>query len=95
VQLRRNEVKRLPDGREELSGLVKNVSSVNADAIVVVNYLDANEDTIGVRTLELKDIKPGTVQKFALEFQCPEGLAVKKRDIDIGELTEAEAVAAA
>ncbi|MDD4923876.1 MAG: FxLYD domain-containing protein [Dehalococcoidales bacterium] len=95
VQLRRNEVKRLPNGREELSGLLKNVSSVKTDAVVVVTYLDANEEPIGVRTLEVRDINPGTVQKFALEFTCPEGLAVKKRDIDIGELAEAEAVAAA
>ncbi len=95
VQLRRNEVKKLPNGREELSGLVKNVGSVNTGAVVVVTYLDANEESLGVRTLELKDISPGTVRKFALDFVCPEGLAVKKRDIDIGELTEAEAVAAA
>jgi len=95
VQLRRNEVKRLPEGREEVSGLVKNVSSVKSDAVVVVTYLDANEEPIGVRTLELRDIAPGTVQIFALDFTCPEGLTVKKRDIDIGELTEAEAVPAA
>ena len=94
VQLRRNEVKRLPEGREELSGLVKNVSSVKTDAVIVVTYLDANEEPIGVRTLKLRDIAPGTVQNFALEFTCPEGMTVKKRDIDIGELTEAEAVAA-
>jgi len=95
IQLRRNEVKKLPDGREELSGLVKNISSVSTGAVMVVTYLDANEEIIGVRTLELKDIAPATVRKFALEFTCPEGLAVKKRDIDIGELIEAEAAAAA
>jgi hypothetical protein len=95
VQLRRNECKKLPDGRDEVSGLVKNVSSVKTGAVVVVNYLDANEECIGVRTLELKDIAPGTVCKFAVVFECPEGLYIKKRDIDIGELAEADAVAAA
>jgi hypothetical protein len=95
VQLRRNEVKRLPNGREEVSGLVKNVSSTKSDAVVVVTFLDVNEETIGVRTTELKDIAPGTVHKFALDFTCPEGLVVKKRNIDIGELAEADTVAAA
>jgi hypothetical protein len=95
VQLRRNEVKKLPGGKEELSGLVKNVSTVKTGAVLAVTFLDANEEPIGVRTLELKDIAPGTVCKFALEFECPEGLTVKKRDIDIGELVEAEAAAAA
>ncbi|MFA5629325.1 MAG: FxLYD domain-containing protein [Dehalococcoidales bacterium] len=94
VQLRRNEVNILPDGSEELSGFVKNVSNENADAVMVVNYLDANDETIGVRTLELKDIKPGDVQKFVIKFQAPEGLRVRKRDIDIGELTQAEEIIA-
>jgi hypothetical protein len=95
VQLRRNEYKKLPDGRDEVSGLVKNVSSASTGAVVVVKYLDANDECIGVRTLELKNIAAGTVCKFAVVFDCPEGLYIKKRDIDIGELVEAEAVAAA
>jgi hypothetical protein len=95
VQLRRNEVKKLPNGREELSGLVKNISKTNTGAVIVVTYLDAAEETIGVRTLEVKDISPSTVRKFSLSFDCPEGQIVKKRNIDIGELSEADAVAAA
>ena len=95
VQLRRNEYKKLPDGRDEVSGLVKNISSASTDAVVVVNYLDANEECIGVRTQELKDIAPGTVCKFAVVFDCPEGRFIKKRDIDIGELVEADVIAAA
>ncbi len=94
VQLRKNEVKRLPNGREEVSGLVKNVSGVKSDAIVVVTFLDASEETIGVRTAELEDIVPGTVRKFAVVLDCPEGMSVKKRNIDVGELTEADVVAA-
>ena len=91
VQLRKNEVKRLPNGREEVSGLVKNVSGVKSDAVVVITFLDAKEDTIGIRTTELKDIVPGTVRKFAVVFDCPEGISVKKRNIDIGELAETTA----
>ena len=90
VQLRRNEVKRLPNGSEEVSGLVKNVSSVKTDAVVVVTYLDAKEEVIGLRALRINDTEPGTVRNFKVVFTPPEGETVKTRNIDIGELAAAD-----
>ena len=90
VQLRRNEFKKLSGGREEVSGLLKNISDEKTDAVLVVTYLDAKEEKIGVRALRVKDIEPNTVRNFSLIFTPPEGETVKTRTFDIGEMTNAE-----
>jgi hypothetical protein len=90
VQLRRNEVRKLGGGREELSGILKNLSKVKTDAVLVVAYLDAKEEIIGLRALRINDMEPGTVRNFKLVFTPPEGETVKTRNIDIGELAAAD-----
>jgi len=92
VQLRRNEVRKLGGGREELSGILKNLSKVKTDAVLVVTYLDAKEEVIGLRALRINDIEPGAVRNFKLVFTPPEGEMVKTRNIDIGELIAADVV---
>lgn len=88
VQLRRNEFKKLGNGSEEVSGLIKNISDLKTDAVLVVTYLDAKEEKIGVKALHIKDIEPNTVRKFSLMYTPPEGETVKTRNFDIGEMTE-------
>jgi len=90
VQLRRNEVKRLRGGREELSGLLKTISRGKTSAVLVVTYLDADEEPIGLGALRVNDIEPGTVRNFSLGFTAPEGETVKTRNMDIGEMIEAD-----
>jgi hypothetical protein len=90
VQLRRNEVKRLGNGAEEVSGLLKNISDQKPAAVLVVTYLDDKGDEIGIESLHLKDLEPNSVRKFSLVFKPPEGEVVKNRILDIGNILEAE-----
>jgi hypothetical protein len=86
IQLLRNESRTIESGRKEISGILKNISDVKADTVLVVTFLDSNEEINGISVLEVKNIEPDCVRKFSLTFTPVKGCSVKNYFIDIGEM---------
>ncbi len=86
IQLIRNESRTIEAGRKKISGILKNISDVNTDTVLVVTFLDSNKEINGIRVLEVKNIEPDCVRKFSLTFTPVKGDSVKTCLIDIGEM---------
>jgi uncharacterized protein YqfB (UPF0267 family) len=86
IQLIRNESRTIEAGRKEISGILKNISDVKTDTVLVVTFLDSNKEINGIRVLEVKNIEPDCVRKFSLTFTPVKGDSVKTCLIDIGEM---------
>jgi hypothetical protein len=54
VQLRRQEKRTTDAGEEEVSGIVKNISSMKTNAALVATFYDPKKENIGVRVIILK-----------------------------------------
>lgn len=90
IQLLRSEVKEMSSNSKEVIGLLKNISDVIVDTVVAVTFLDNAEEKIGMKILQVKDIKPYSTRQFSLVFTPPEGYIVKTHIIDIGETIKGE-----
>jgi hypothetical protein len=90
VQLRRNEKRAIAAVGEEISGILKNISDIKTDAVLVATFLDAKQEKVGMRVLAMKDIEPNSIRKFSLIFTPPPGEVVKTYSLDIGEMIEGE-----
>ena len=90
IQLRRHERKAINDGREEVSGFVKNISEVKTDTAIVANFYDSNKENIGTKVVIIRDIEPGSLQSFRFMFKPQQGDMVRTYDLNIGEIVESD-----
>jgi len=88
VQLRRNEIRTLPTGEEEVEGIIKNISSVKTDAALVANFFDSSKENIGSRVMVLRDIEPETIRRFQFKFKPQPGDTVRTYTLVIGDIAE-------
>ena len=87
VQLRRHEIKTTGTG-EEVSGVVKNISSVKTDAALVATFYNPKKENIGVRVIVLRDIEPNNIRQFCFLFKPQAGDVVRTYTLNTGEMVE-------
>jgi hypothetical protein len=73
--------------KEEISGIVKNISEVKADAALVVTFTDDAKEKIGVSVLNVKDIEPNSTKSFKFYYMLPEKVH-SNYIIDVGEVVD-------
>jgi hypothetical protein len=73
VQLRSQDLKVSATGEAEVSGRVKNISSVKTDAAMVVSFGNHKKESIGDKVLIIRDIEPDKIKPFSLRFKPHEG----------------------
>lgn len=86
VQVRRHNIRTTETGDEEVSGMVKNLGSVAADAAVVVSFFDAAKENIGTKAVVLTAIEPGSTRQYFLTFRPQEGDKVSSFSVSVGEI---------
>jgi hypothetical protein len=87
-QLYSHKVKILETGGEEVKGTLKNISNTRADAALVANYADYNNEKISIEVILVKDIEPGAYKDFHFIFYPPEGERIGNYSLSIGEMME-------
>jgi hypothetical protein len=88
VQIRTHEIQRKPSGKAIISGFIKNVSEVKSDAVIVATFTDYQNEKLGTRAVQIKDVEPGVTRKFSFTFDNPSGERIKSYTIDIGDMIE-------
>ena len=73
VQIRAHEMARMPSGNAKMSGFIKNISDVKSDAVIVATFTDYQNEKLGTRAVQIKDIEPNTTRKFSFIFDNPTG----------------------
>ena len=94
VQLRSHKMKPV-DGAVEVSGVVKNVSDVKADAAVVTLFKDVKDEKIATRVIYIRDIEPGASKQFSFKFVAPPDEVVNSYVMSVGNIAEDPAAPAA
>jgi hypothetical protein len=85
-QLYSHKVKILETGGEEVKGTLKNMSATRADAVLIANYTDYDNEKIGIRVIMVKDIEPNSYKDFHFIFYPPEGDKIGNYSLSIGEM---------
>jgi hypothetical protein len=88
IQILRNEVKRVENGGQEISGILKNISNFKTDAVLIATFRDFKEETVGIKILKVNDMGPNSLRKFSLLFTPSEVDIIKSHTLDIGEMIE-------
>lgn len=88
VQIRKNEMKKLDNGGQEICGVIKNISPNKTDAVLVANFSDYLGENIGISVLPLKELKPDSLQRFQLSYYPPEGVKIGNYTLDIAEMID-------
>jgi hypothetical protein len=88
VQIRKNEMKKLDNGGEEISGILKNIGENKTDAVLVANFYDYLGESIGISVLPFKGLVPDSLQRFKLTYYPPEGGKIGSHILDIAEMAD-------
>jgi hypothetical protein len=80
--------KRTTGRKEEISGIVKNISEVRTDAALIVTFIDDTQEKIGISVLNVKDIEPHSTKSFKFYFMLPVEGVHSNYTIDVGEVIE-------
>ena len=88
VQIRKNEMKNLDNGGQEISGILKNISSNKTDAVLVATFYDYLGENIGIRVLPFKELTPDSLQRFKLIYYPPEDVKIGSYILDIAEMMD-------
>jgi hypothetical protein len=86
VQLRQHDINRNEAGEDVFSGVVKNISTVKADAAVVVTFFGANDEEMCRRVVVLRDIEPETIRQYVFTFKATDDARWGRYHIAIGEI---------
>ena len=85
IQFLRHQARTNELGEEEIIGIVKNISNIKANAKIVVTFFNKNKDSIGSRSITLKNIEPGSTKHYSLLFKAPEGEKVRSFSLNIND----------
>ena len=88
VQIRKNEMKNLDNGGQEISGILKNISPSKTDAVLVATFYDYLGENIGIRVLPFKELIPDSLQRFKLIYYPPEDVKIGSYILDIAEVMD-------
>jgi hypothetical protein len=77
--------------REEIRGLLRNISDVKTDATLVATFYDFKNEIIGTRIMPVDNITPGVYKRFHFIYDTPKGKQVKTFKLCVGEITENKA----
>lgn len=69
VQLRQHKIRTGESDEEEITGMVKNISSEKTDAVLVANFLDKDGKKIGAKVIILRNIEPDKYRSFHFVFR--------------------------
>jgi len=72
-QIRRNEIRTIETGKEEVRAGIKNISDVESDAVVTATFYNWKKETIGNRAIILRNVEPGKMKYFSFSFTPKEG----------------------
>ena len=73
VQLRQHKISTGETGEEEISGIVKNISTVMTNAVLVASFLDKDGEKIGAKAIFMKNIEPDSYRRFHFVFRPAQG----------------------
>lgn len=73
VQIRRKEFNINFNGEVEVTGTLKNISNVEADAAAIATFVNHSKETVGDKVVFVKNIGPGKIKKFSFKFKPQEG----------------------
>jgi hypothetical protein len=82
VILLKKEIRKIGE-REDVQGLVKNISNVNTDAALVVTFQDYKDEIIGCKVIIIRRINSGDTRQFHFLFKPQEGEVVKRCNLDV------------
>ncbi len=77
--------------REEIRGLLRNISDVKTDATLVATFYDFKNEIIGTRIMSVDNIASGVYKRFHFIYDTPKGKQVKTFKLCVGEITENKA----
>jgi hypothetical protein len=70
-------------GEEEIIGIVKNLSDIKTDAILVATFSDINNRIIGIKAIIIRDINPDSIKKFYFKFLPQKGDKIKTYNLKV------------
>lgn len=68
VQLRQHQIRSTEAGKEEVTGIVKNISNSKTEAALVASFYDSKNEKIGTKVIIIKDIEPENYKQFSFNF---------------------------
>ncbi|MDD4924127.1 MAG: hypothetical protein PHF74_04755 [Dehalococcoidales bacterium] len=83
IQLVRHQAKTNKSGSEEIEGIIKNISDIKTDAVLIATFKNLNKEKIGTQVIRIRNVEPNTTRKFQFIFNTPEGEKVKTYTFDI------------
>jgi len=76
------------NGDEQIIGMVKNISEVNTNAVILATFYNHGNQCVGNRAIILNDIDPDTIRHFQMPLDRSLGDMIKNIDLQVGELIE-------
>ncbi len=83
VQIRRNVVKTTETGEEEVTGIIKNISTEKTDAALIATFQNNKGENIGKKCIVLRDIEPNSLRQFHFKFKPQESDRIKAYSLDV------------
>jgi hypothetical protein len=83
VQLRRHEIRTTEAGEEEVRGIIKNISNVKTDAVLLATFYNPKKESIGNKAIILRDIEPNSLKQFHFRFKPQEGDIVRNYVLNV------------
>jgi hypothetical protein len=86
VHLYTHEVRTTESGTEEVRGILKNISDIKTDAVLVAAFKDSKGEKIGTKIVRVDEIEPNGYKQFHFIFDTPKGERIDTYYLDIGEM---------